>query len=191
MIKRYMQAVLFVIMMFFTTLFYLVPLASEYSAFILISTVTISGTVVILLDDQINKFVFELYADQYVKFYGNYKYRDKLQRFSNTIDTNKEIYQIFANPANLKEFDSYEGVELYDDMFFVLCRVNNEINFINELNFDDFVSTNYIFSNNSFESKDIKLKRYKFYAKNIQSEYVIREVYKKMNLPRDDKNRYF
>lgn len=186
-----MQAVLFVIMMFFTTLFYLVPLASEYSAFILISTVTISGTVVILLDNQINKFVFELYADQYVKFYGNYKYRDKLQRFSNTIDTNKEIYQIFANPANLKEFDSYEGVELYDDMFFVLCRVNNEINFINELNFDDFVSTNYIFSNNFFESKDIKLKRYKFYAKNIQSEYVIRELYKKMNLPRDDKNRYF
>lgn len=191
MIKRYMQAVLFVIMMFFTTLFYLVPLASEYSLFILISTVTISGTVVILLDNQINKFVFELYADQYVKFYGNYKYRDKLQRFSNTIDTNKEIYQIFANPANLKEFDSYEGVELYDAMFFVLCRVNNEINFINELNFDDFVSTNYIFSNNSFESKDIKLKRYKFYAKNIQSEYVIREAYKKMNLPRGDKNRYF
>lgn len=191
MIKRYMQVTLFVIMMFFSTLFYLVPLAYEYSAFILISTVTISGTVVILLDNQINKFVFELYADQYVKFYGNYKYRDKLQRFSNTIDTNKEIYQIFANPANLKEFDSYECVELYDAMFFVLCRVNNEINFINELNFDDFVSTNYIFSNNSFESKDIKLKRYKFYAKNIQSEYVIREVYKKMNLPRDDKNRYF
>ena len=191
MIKRYIQVTLFVIMVFFSTLFYLVPLAYEYSAFILISTVTISGTVVILLDEQINKFVFELYAVQYVKFYGNYKYRDKLQRFSNTIDINKEIYQIFANPANLKEFDSYEGVELYDDMFFVLCRVNNEINFINELNFDDFVSTNYIFSNNSFESKDIKLKRYKFYAENIQSEYVIREVYKKMNIPRDDKNRYF